>query len=231
MIQALSRAQVRRLDAIAIEELGIPGVVLMENAGRGAAEIIAAIFRERGASRVVVFCGAGNNGGDGFVIARHLSNAGLVVRVYLTAAESTLRGDAAINYRVLCNMKADIEVIDNRERMKAATDGLTGQDFVVDALLGTGFQGEVRPPLADLIRGINAAAQCFTVAIDVPSGLDCDSGMPGGVAVRADVTITFVAPKVGFLRPDSLEWTGAVRVVGIGTPPSLMTRVLREEPS
>ncbi|MCK4660600.1 MAG: NAD(P)H-hydrate epimerase [Phycisphaerae bacterium] len=221
----LTRQQIRRVDGIAIDELGIPGVVLMENAGRGAAEIIRELGKQRGANRVVVFCGRGNNGGDGFVIARHLLNAGLTVKVYLTVPGSELRGDARINHRILRNMGVAVSLIDNPEQMSTAASSLTSQDLVVDALLGTGFTGEVRQPLARLVDAINSAPKAATVAVDMPSGLDCDTGQPGGVAVRADLTVTFVAEKVGLSQPHARQWAGEVRVVGIGTPPSLISRV------
>ena len=223
----LTRQQVRRVDAIAINELRIPGVVLMENAGRGAAEIIRDLVKRKGARRVVIFCGRGNNGGDGFVIARHLLNDGLTVAVYLTVPDSDLRGDAEINHRILRNMGVGVGLIDTVERMRAAACGLAEEDIVVDALLGTGFQGEIRQPLADLIAAVNDAAKAAVVAVDTPSGLDCDTGRPGGAAVRADLTVTFVAEKIGFSQPGALEWTGEVKVVGIGTPPSLIERVIR----
>lgn len=227
----LTREQVRRVDAIAIAELQIPGVVLMENAGRGAAQIVRELARRRAARRVVIFCGRGNNGGDGFVIARHLHNAGIDVRAYLTAPESELRGDAAVNHRILAHMGIPMALLDSPDRIKEAAASLTGDDMVVDALLGTGFEGQVRPPLCDLITALNGAAKAATLAVDIPSGLDCDTGRPGGVAVRADLTVTFVAEKVGFAQAGALQWTGEVRVVDIGAPPSLIERVLREHPA
>ena len=225
----LTRQQVRSVDAIAINDLRIPGVVLMENAGRGAAEIIRDLVERTAARRIVIFCGRGNNGGDGFVIARHLLNAGLTVAVYLTVPDSDLRGDSEINHRILRNMGAAVGLIDSTDRMLAAAGGLTKADVVVDALLGTGFAGEVRPPLAELIAAVNDAAKAAVVAVDAPSGLDCDTGRPGGTAVRADLTVTFVAEKIGFSQPGAREWTGEVRLVGIGTPPSLVERIMCED--
>lgn len=229
MVTKLTRQQIRRVDDIAINELQIPGVVLMENAGRGAAQTIRELVEQRNARRVAVYCGRGNNGGDGFVIARHLLNAGVNVEVYLTVPESVLRGDAEINQRILRNMGVEMTLIDTAERMRAAACTLARDDIVVDALLGTGFTGEVRQPLTELIAAINDTPHAATVAIDIPSGLDCDTGRPGGIAVRADVTVTFVAEKVGLSRPGAREWTGTVRVVDIGTPPSLIDRVMRDD--
>jgi len=227
MSAGLTRQQIRRLDDIAINELRIPGVVLMENAGRGAADVVRDLIARKNARRAVIFCGRGNNGGDGFVIARHLLNAGLMVEVCLIVPESALRGDAETNHRILRNMGFGMTPLDTPQRMREAATGLTTGDVVVDALLGTGFQGEVRQPVADLIAAINEAPKAATVAIDIPSGLDCDTGRPGGVAIRADVTVTFAAEKTGLSQMGALEWTGEVQVVDIGTPPSLIERVLR----
>jgi NAD(P)H-hydrate epimerase len=159
------------------------------------------------------------------VIARHLQNAGREVIVRLSVPESAIQGDPLINYRILRNMGVDVSVHGPASRTHAT---LQLADLVVDAILGTGFQGQVRSPIAELISAINAARKGYTVAIDVPSGLDCDTGRPGGEAIRADLTVTFVAPKVGFLQPGAVEWTGEVRVVGIGTPPGLVERVRGE---
>ncbi|MCP4594420.1 MAG: NAD(P)H-hydrate epimerase [bacterium] len=228
MDHLLTRQQVRRVDTIAIEELGIPGAVLMENAGRGAADAIRTLVHDRQAKRVVVFCGSGNNGGDGFVIARHLLNSGLSVAVYLTAPESGLRGDAALNHRILANMGHEILPCDTAEAMRRAAQNLTADDVVVDALLGTGFSGELRQPLADLVQALNESPATARIAIDIPSGLDCDRGVPGGAAIRADLTVTFVARKAGFAQPDSRQWTGEVIVADIGTPPDLINHVLKD---
>ena len=226
----LTRAQVRRVDAIAIEELEIPGVVLMENAGRGAALIVREHADRRRARRVVVLCGRGNNGGDGYVIARHLLNAGWTVEVHSIVPVGELRGDAEINHRIVRNMGVDVGLIDTAERMRGFAERLGGDDVVVDALLGTGFQGEVRQPLAELIDAVNEASTAGVVAVDLPSGMNCDTGRPGGVAIRADLTVTFVAAKAGMIHPEAEVWTGRVEVVDIGTPPALIERVLREGP-
>lgn len=242
----LTRAQVRAIDRRAIEQYGIPGIVLMENAGRSAAEIIRCRIlpglgrggrendgytgdaRAAGA-RVAIVCGAGNNGGDGFVIARHLSLSGVDVRILLAcdprrfSAEPA--GDAAVNYAIVRRMELPIEVYDDPARMTALRAGLTGAEVIVDALLGTGFVGPVRPPLDLAIEAINTTRGAFVVAVDVPSGLDCDTGAPGGAAVRADATITFVARKAGFDRPGAAEYVGAVHVAEIGAPRRLIREI------
>ncbi len=224
----LSRAQVRAVDRLAIEELGIPGVVLMENAGRGAAEhVLAELRSRRGAARgarVVVLCGGGNNGGDGYVVARHLHGAGVAVELVATVPPGELRGDAATNARVALAMGLVPAVVGAAPDAGALADAWAGADLLVDGLLGTGFHGTVRPPLDAVIDAANRAGPPI-VAVDVPSGLDADLGRAAGPAVRAASTVTFVARKLGFDAPGAAAWTGRVVVAGIGAPPELVARV------
>lgn len=219
---SLTRDEVRDVDRRAIEQYGLPGIVLMENAGRGAAELLL----DQGVSGpVVVCCGGGNNGGDGYVIARHLDLAGVAVRVAAVAPLERLTGDAAVHARVVeCSQ---IPLTLAAEFSGAQWDSLlSGAAWIVDALLGTGMRGEVRSPYADVIDAINRA-EARVLAVDLPSGLDCDTGRPLGACVQADVTATFVARKRGFDAPGASEFTGAVHVVGIGAPRVLIDDVLR----
>lgn len=222
---ALTRAQVRLVDQIATERYGILGLVLMENAGRNAAAIvldaIEATPREYGpVERVVVLCGTGNNGGDGFVIARHLVNAGVDVLIGLTGGKDRLSPDAAANARICEVMEIPM--------VEAGAVAILSTDLVVDALLGTGFTGQVRAPLAELIESVNAAGKAAVYAIDVPSGLDCDTGAASNATIVADVTITFVADKVGFHQSGADRFLGRVRIVGIGVPDAIIQQVLAE---
>ncbi|MCH7814779.1 MAG: NAD(P)H-hydrate epimerase, partial [Planctomycetes bacterium] len=173
---ALTRAQVRRVDALAIDELGIPGLVLMENAGRNAAERIRLHLPGGHNGRVVLLCGVGNNGGDGFVIARHLANWGIAPVIYLAGNAERLSPDAQVNHRIIRNLGLMVSELREAAEMTSAMAGLEAGDVVIDALLGTGFSGRVRAPLDTLIEALNAAAKHLVVAIDVPSGLDCDTG-------------------------------------------------------
>jgi len=220
----MTREDARRFDERATRELGIPGVVLMENAGRGAAEVVRERFAPFGRGRVVVFAGAGNNGGDGFVVARHLALAGAAVRVHLCGDRAKLPHDAAVNLRILERMGIPIGVIADERGAAAAADELASEDVAVDALLGTGFRGEVRAPTSTLIERINRARRRAIVAIDLPSGLDCDRGTPSNATIRAALTITFVAPKAGFAAPGAAAFTGEVVVRGIGAPAPLPPR-------
>lgn len=214
----LTREQVRAVDRHAIEALGIPGVVLMENAGRGAAEIILAEIADRPNATVHCIAGRGNNGGDAFVIARHIHLAGAPVCIWLAADAEKLAGDAAINYAICEHMRLSIRTLRTSAEIEAARSAWRAGDVLVDGLLGTGFSGDVREPLRSVIAAINATDDVLVFALDAPSGLDCDTGLPGGIAVKAAHTITFVARKPGFSAPAADQFTGCVHVVGIGAP-------------
>jgi len=223
--EVMSRAEVRDVDRRAIEEFGLPGGVLMENAGRGCVDWLV----ELGASgRVVICAGKGNNGGDGFVIARHLENRGIDVRVLLFANPETLQGDAKINYETIeraatpIRVLADFQSENNFESV--VNEELASADWIIDALLGTGTEGSLREPFPAIISAINRAS-AHTLAIDLPSGQDCDTGLPlnpgNPVAVNANFTATFVARKLGFENSSSRDFTGEVRVIDIGVPHSM----------
>ncbi len=210
----LTRQQVREVDRLAIEEFGVPGVVLMENAGRGTAELLRAL----GVSgRVVICCGKGNNGGDGFVIARHLDNWQVPVRVLLFAPPEELVGDALINYRIIRQSGLAIDVHGEPIHWPSVREELAGAEWIVDALFGTGLSGPLRAPFDEVVRMINAVS-ARVLAVDIPSGMDCDTGQPLGECVRAEHTATFVALKKGFAEPSAREWLGQVHVLDIGAP-------------
>jgi NAD(P)H-hydrate epimerase len=213
MTMYLSREEVRELDRRAIEEFGVPGVVLMENAGRGTAEVL---IRLGCRGPVAICCGKGNNGGDGFVIARYLENQAIRVRVMLFARPEDLSGDAAVNYRIIAGPPIDVYAGESWDETSLQAE-LSKAEWIVDALFGTGLSGPVRKPLDRVIAAINAS-RAHILAVDIPSGLDCDTGQPLGPTVRAEHTVTFVAEKKGFANPQSKEWTGQVHVVDIGIP-------------
>ncbi len=219
----LTRAQVREVDRRAIEEYGIPGIVLMENAGRNAADAIRRRLRGRG--RVAIVCGRGNNGGDGFVIARHLANAGIEVELFLACDPERLSGDAATNHEIVRRMSLPGHPFDTADRIESLADRLAAAEVIVDAILGTGFSGDVRAPLDHAIDAVNTSHIKTIVAIDVPSGLDCDTGRPSNATIRAGATITFVARKPGFDAPGASDFTGEVHVVDIGAPATLVRQV------
>ena len=217
--KSLTRAQVREVDRIAVERYGIGGLVLMENAGLLATLEILPLLEER-PGPVVVLCGGGNNGGDGYVIARQLALRGRDVRLISTREPGDLGGDCALQRSIVDAMGLAVTTVTSAREVEAAGEEWGGAALAVDALLGTGFQGEVRAPLSDLVAALERAHSqgLPVVSIDLPSGLDCDEGTPSNATVRADLTLTFVARKRGFDQPASRAYTGEVRVLPIGAP-------------
>lgn len=212
----LTRDQVRRVDRLALLKYHISGLVLMENAGRNAAHII---HREcAGVSTATLVCGVGNNGGDGLVIARHLHNFGWAVRVLVVGDPSRMTPDTATNYKTVNAMNLSQCVTTDWMECHAFLSAAPAGEVVVDALLGTGFSGEVRPPVDGAIRAILMTRPRTVVSIDVPSGLDADTGFRGSAIVKADFTITFVAEKVGFESGEAQLFLGRVFVADIGAP-------------
>jgi NAD(P)H-hydrate epimerase len=221
----LSREQARALDRKVIDEGGVPGVVLMENAGRGAAELL---LRLGVKGTVFVCCGKGNNGGDGFVMARWLDNADAAVRVLLFARPEDLSGDAAIMYRIIERSGPPIEILDSSDIDEASLRReLETAEWVVDALFGSGLQGPVRPPFDKIIAAINASG-ARVLAVDIPSGLDADTGQPQGPTVRAHHTATIVAAKKGFAQPEAAAWLGQVHVIDMGAPRRFVEEVVKD---
>jgi NAD(P)H-hydrate epimerase len=218
----LSREQVREVDRRAIADYGLPGIVLMENAGRGVAERLKALGAR---GPIVICCGRGNNGGDGLVIARHLDQRGVAVRVLLFARVDELQGDAAINARVVCRAGLPLEELPDGGKPAELAEELARADWLVDCLLGTGARGEPREPLAAVIDQMNAAGRPI-LAVDLPSGLDCDTGQPAQHTIRAARTCTFVALKPGFLAPGAAAYTGEIDVIDIGVPRRLLEEIV-----
>jgi hydroxyethylthiazole kinase-like uncharacterized protein yjeF len=216
----MTRQQVRAFDRWAIETLGIPGVVLMENAGRSCAELILEKLASVKEPVVSVFCGTGNNGGDGFVTARHLYKAGINVKVIICGDRAKIKGDAKINLDIVEKMNIGIDVIDMAETdLVLQINALTEQSsLLVDALFGTGLTGKLRDEYIELIEQMNSLKKPI-IAVDIPSGLDCDSGLPLGTSIKALATVTLVAVKSGFTATESQIYTGDVYVASIGVDP------------
>jgi len=215
-IAVLSRQQVRRIDSAAVEQLGLPGFVLMENAARGLCEVI----HSTGSwSAITIVAGPGNNGGDGLAAARLLaadpSGRGKV-QVLLIRGEKSLSADALTNLTILQRCGISVEE-PSPESAAELIAGLPADSLLIDALLGTGVRGEVSAPFHRIIAAINRS-HATKIAVDVPSGMDCDSGEPCGAAVRAEHTVTFVAAKPGLLTPRGREFCGCLHVKHIGVP-------------
>lgn len=222
-IRPLMRDEVRGIDRTARDDCGIPTLLLMENAGRGAADWLRQQLQEN-STRVLIVCGPGNNGGDGGVVARHLDAWGFEVHVVWFVEPNRLRGDAAIQWTILSKSAIRQTVwIGAEESEPSSLDALLGDaGWVVDGLLGTGLTRPVEGSLHAVIEAMNRSGTPV-LSLDLPSGLDADTGEPLGIAVRAAATTTFVGRKVGFDRPGASDYTGEVVVIDIGVP----RRVLR----
>jgi NAD(P)H-hydrate epimerase len=216
----VSVRQIQKLDKIAIETYGVPSLALMENAGRAvSAEVLKAL---RGRRNVCVICGLGNNAGDGFVLARHLINAGCNVSIVLIGRGTQLKEDAAVNYHILKKLKHPIL------EMKQVSDRVIGalkkSDIVVDAIFGVGLNRAVGSPFKEFIEAINHCSR-RVIAVDTPSGLDATDGDIYAVCVKADKTVTFTFSKKGFTKRQGPKHVGKVVVVDIGIPRQLQKRL------
>lgn len=206
MKEALTSDEIQCLESKIIEDIGMPSILLMENAGKNAADEIVSFFPK--AKKFLVICGGGKNGGDGFATARHLYLKGKKVK--LVAMRRDLKDDAEINFKIVSRMKVSIaDSLDNKL--------LKWADVIVDALLGTGISGEVKGKYKELIELINSSGK-KVVAIDVPSGLDPTTGEILGIAIKADLTITMGCNKKGFTNKNAKEYTGEIITVNIGFP-------------
>lgn len=209
--------QMRAFDKAASEQFHIPSMVLMENAALRVVEFLETQFAPLAGKKVLVLCGKGNNGGDGFAIARHLQSAAQAT-VFMTCAPGDLKGDALANFKILRAGGADIAHAGTR-----SGDLRWGTfDVIVDALLGTGFHGEIRGEELKHTLEMAALASAPVVAVDVPSGLNSDTGEAAAKALKADYTVTLAAPKRGLFLREGLELCGEIWVGEIGTPPRLM---------
>jgi hydroxyethylthiazole kinase-like uncharacterized protein yjeF len=216
-MKVLTSAEMREIDRKTIEDVGIPGPVLMENAGIRVTRAILERFPEAASERIVIIAGKGNNGGDGLVVARHLSGWGAMPKVILLGSKAELRGDAALNFGIAERMGLDIAESPTSEAWKKLCPVLFRASVVVDAIFGTGLQKPAGGLYAEAIEDINRAAG-FKVAVDIPSGLSSDTSLLIGPAVKADLTIALAAPKIPHVLPPAEEYVGVLEVVEIGIP-------------
>jgi NAD(P)H-hydrate epimerase len=259
-LRPLSRDEVRRLDVDAVEKLELPSLILMENAGRGAAgwfaELVGAMAPGAGGRpfssasnssvqllphgsalpRVLIVCGPGNNGGDGGVVARHLDAWGFPVRVIWFTRSDQIRGDASTQWSILRKSGVqqtawfDEQPADGESDPSGLDASLAEADWLVDGLLGTGLTRPVQGPLLRVIEAMNNSGKPI-FALDLPSGLDADTGQPLGAAIRARATATFAASKVGFAADGAAAYTGTVAVIDIGLPRRLLDPYSCRSPS
>lgn len=216
-MKLVTSAQMQQLDRVAIEKHGIPSLTLMERAGRAVADI-AGEYAGRRKGSAVILCGRGNNGGDGLVVARLLIQDGHEVSVFLMARSTELSPDARANWEQLVPLTTHIYEIGHPDELKFHHPTIAGASVIVDAILGTGLVREVSGPLAQAMEYINAVRRPV-VSVDIPSGLSADKGIPMGVAIRANCTVTFGLPKLGLYIGSADEYAGKLIVADIGIPP------------
>lgn len=216
--------QMQALDRQTIEDIGIPGLVLMENAGRGTAEIIISCFsRELSEKGALVVAGPGNNGGDGFVIARHLCQAGFRAGIVLLAPWEKFRGDALVNLEIVKSLEIPVFPCFNEENISKQAVMFDNAGVIVDALFGTGLGRDVEGRFAVSVNLMNVSP-APTVSVDIASGLSADTGHPMGIAVKADMTCTMAIPKVGHITWPGSGYTGDLRIIDIGIPDFLVEK-------
>ncbi len=218
-MRILTAEEMRRVDLRAIEEIGIPSMVLMENASVGVADAIAQDFAD--AESVAIFCGPGNNGGDGLALARHLDARGYALRLYLVIRNSQPRGDAASQLEILRRSGLAVETVDDETDLSQLVLVCAGCDLIVDALFGTGLSRPLTGHFAELIDRLNGLGRPI-LAVDLPSGLDGSRAEPPGPHLQAQLTVTFAAPKVAHVLAPAADAVGEVVVTDLGIPPYLV---------
>jgi len=217
-MQAIVTAkEMAAMDNFAIQDLHIPGVVLMENAGIGIVKTARSILKHLNDKNIHIYCGSGNNGGDGFVVARHLLNMGANVDVFVLSSREKIKGEALTNLIILEKMGHQLFFIDTCNETKTP-------DLIIDAMLGTGVKGPLKGLYADCANYINSLP-CPVLAVDIPTGVNTDTGAIDGPAVKASFTATMALPKRGLLFSPGREHTGQLQVIDIGMPP----RVIRDK--
>jgi len=212
MMKTITVSEARLLDKKAREVYGLSTSVLMENAGRAVAEEIIKLKRRK----IAIFCGKGNNGGDGFVAARHLFAKGIRSDIFLVGKMSDVKGEARLNLDILLKLKHRILEIDAKN-VKLLKKNIRRYDLIVDAIFGVGFKGSLSSVFVDLIESINSAG-AYILSIDVPSGLNPDTVNTLSACVKADTTVTFVAVKRPMVEGNSPEYCGEIIVSDLGFP-------------
>jgi NAD(P)H-hydrate epimerase len=220
----VNAAEMQEMDRRTIESFGLPGRVLMENAGRGATRFLLEQFPDLKNKRFGIVAGRGNNGGDGFVIARYLAQSDIPVDVYLLAECNTVKGDAAANLKLLDPLKVPVTEIPDEASFKAHQSEMEDLDIWFDAILGTGLRSDVKGYFRNVINYINGLNKPI-FAVDIPSGLNSDTGQPCGVCIRAEATATFAFAKIGHMVYPGADYTGRLKIVDIGIPPYIAKNI------
>ncbi|KJS13119.1 MAG: carbohydrate kinase [Peptococcaceae bacterium BRH_c8a] len=220
-MRLVTASEMGSIDRLAISEFGIPGVVLMENAGLQVVKAVTDVLGDPAGKHAVIFAGKGNNGGDGFVVARHLLNMGAQVQVFLAAEQEQISGDAQVNLNIWLKTGQKVFPLTKSNDINLVRLALMNADLVVDALYGTGFKGTIQKPMATFIEAINACGKPV-VAVDIPSGLEADTGRVNGPCIRASYTVTFALPKIGLVLPESRLYVGKLHIADISIPAALL---------
>lgn len=213
----VTAGEMQEMDRMTIESFGIPGRVLMENAGRGATQMLLDLFPDIRKKKVGVMAGRGNNGGDGFVIARYLFGCGVDVTVYLLARKNQIKGDAEANLSLISRLGVRVEEIPSQSDFDNHRADIVHREIWIDAILGTGLKSDVKGYFKDVIRFINELNRAV-FSVDIPSGLDSDTGHPHGVCINATATSTFAFAKSGHILHPGSHYTGRLGIVDIGIP-------------
>ena len=220
--------EMQEMDRRAIEDFGIPGMVLMENAGRGATRFLFEQFPDIENKRVGVISGRGNNGGDGYVVARYLKQKGIHVQVYLLATAARIQGDAATNLKFLKPLDIPLVEIPDKASFSKYQSEMAGVEVWIDAILGTGLKSDVKGFFKTVIEFINSLNKPV-FAVDVPSGLNSDTGQVCGACIRASATATFAFAKTGHIIHPGVQYTGALNIVDIGIPPHIVEETMSRQ--
>jgi NAD(P)H-hydrate epimerase len=220
----VTATEMQAMDRHTIEDFGIPGLVLMENAGRGATRFLLEQFPDIENNKVAVIAGRGNNGGDGFVMARYLKQKGIPVQVYLLAETDRVQGDALANLNLLKPLGVPVAEIPDGASFSKFNSEMQGVDLWIDAILGTGLTSDVKGYFRTVIEYINGLNKPV-FAVDLPSGLNSDTGQPCGTCICAAATATFAYAKTGHMVYPGADYTGKLKIVDIGIPPHIAAAV------
>src|SRR5437867_172585 len=220
-MRVLNAAQMREADRRTIEEIGIPSLVLMENAGRQAVAAMEAMHSDLFERQVAVLCGRGNNGGDGFVVARTLTQRGIEAMVFLLGSVAEVRGEARTNLEILGRVGLTVVEITNAQEWELHFSEVSECDLIVDAIVGTGFQGQLSGLLETVVADVNGLG-VPVVAIDLPTGVSADSHEVAGEAIEASMTVTLAAPKIPLILPPADAYAGDLVIADIGIPGSVI---------
>src|SRR4026209_2264005 len=223
-MRVLNTQQMREADRRTIDEIGIPAIVLMENAGRQAVAAMEAAFDDLATSHVAVLCGRGNNGGDGFVVARTLVQRGIETSVFLLGSVADVRGDARTNLEVLGRIGLTVVEITNAQEWELHSSEISRCELLVDAILGTGSHGRLRGTLETVVADVNGLG-VPVVAIDLPTGVSADTHEVEGEAIEASMTVTLAAPKIPLILPPADVYGGDLVIADIGIPGSVIDEI------